>query len=160
MQGVHYALDAHDQKMLVPVGDTPSAQDKSFGFRSSHLREWVYEKLDKDADGSVRPDVTIIEADVLRHENALLKIADILRDAKNSSRGDVPPTIVPSTFDFDDMSAFVAGCEKVPDFRLLYRTGASFVSSRLGIDRIPPVSPSALFGSVTPRPKRQRVGWS
>jgi len=64
-----------------------------------------------------------------------------------------PPIIVPNTFVASDMAVLVAAILLVLGVKLLYRTGASFVSSRLGIAKIPPVSPEKMFGpSQSDRP--------
>lgn len=141
MNDVHYALDAEDHKTLIPVGETPSAADKGFGFNSSNLKEWVAEKYDhKDA-----PEVITISVEDLREEGAVEKVANILKNIKRDGK---PPIIVPNTFAASDMETFVAALGQAPDVKLLYRTGASFVSTRLGIEKIPPVSPKQLFEST------------
>ena len=148
---MHYALDAHDHKTLVPVGDTPSAQDKSFGFSSSNIKEWVEEKLDEAAFNGAefhRPEILTIGVDDLRRADAAESVAKILGTVKGRSAGGISPIIVPNTFSFNDMDAFIAGCDLVPDLKLLYRTGASFVSARLGIERKPPISAAELFGTA------------
>lgn len=145
MNDVHYALDAHDGVTLVPVGDTPSAADKGFGFKSSNLKQWIAEKY----EWQHVPDVISISVEELREGEAAEKIAARLRALKRSEDGK-PPIIVPNTFAPSDMEMFVATVGLAPEVRLLYRTGASFVSTRLGIAKIPPVSPEKLFGPVKP----------
>lgn len=142
---VHYALDAHDGITLVPVGDTPSAADKGFGFKSSNLREWIAEKYEwKDV-----PEVISISVEDLREEKAAEKVAARLRAIKNSE-DERPPIIIPNTFASSDMDVFVAAIHLAPEVRLLHRTGASFVSKRLGIAKVPPVSPEELFDPMRP----------
>lgn len=161
---MHYALDAHDGVSLVPVGDTPSAADKGFGFKSSDLKEWIAEKFDwQDVPGTIS-----IGVDELRGKDGPEKIAARLRGIKRNGR---PSIIIPNTFAVSDMESFVAAISLVPSLRLLYRTGASFVSTRLGIAKIPPVPPKELFeeskgkckvggltviGSYVPRTTAQR----
>lgn len=152
LRDVHYALDAHDHKTLVPVGDTPSAQDKSFGFSSSNIKEWIQEKSDSAAQQdsqSHRPEILTISVDHLRSADAAESVAKTLESIKGRSAGNFPPIVVPNTFSFNDMDAFITGCELVPHLSLLYRTGASFVSARLGIERKPPISTTELFGTAT-----------
>lgn len=145
MNDVHYALDAHDGVTLVPVGDTPSAADKGFGFRSSNLKDWIEEKYEwKDV-----PEVMSISVEELREEGAPEKISARLKAIKRTEDGK-PPIIVPNTFTSSDMEVFVAAMGLAPGVRLLYRTGASFVSTRLGIAKIAPVSPEKLFGPTKP----------
>lgn len=143
MNDVHYALDAHDGVTLVPVGDTPSAADKGFGFRSSNLQEWIAEKYEwKDV-----PEVISISVAELRERGATEKIAARLRGIKRGG-GLKAPIIIPNTFAAADMEVFVAAIGMVPEVRLLYRSGASFVSTRLGIGKIAPVSAEQVFGST------------
>ena len=149
---VHYALDAHDQKTLIPVGDTPSAQDKSFGFRSSNMRDWISEKLGTATTShgveEQAPTIVTISVDVLRRVDADEAVAEILRSTQGQPHiKDVPPIIVPNTFGADDMAAFVAGCDLVSNMKFLYRTGASFVSTRLNIRKRAPVNTNELFHS-------------
>ena len=141
MNDVHYALDAHDGVTLVPVGDTPSAADKGFGFNSSNLKEWIAEKYGwKDV-----PEVISISVEELCERGAAEKIAARLK-AISRTEGRKAPIVVPNTFAPADMEVFVAAIGLAPEVRLLYRTGASFVSTRLGIAKVPPVSPEQLFG--------------
>lgn len=142
MNNVHYALDPNDGVTLVPVGDTPSAADKGFGFESSSLKEWIAEKY----QWQEVPEVISISVDDLREENGPQKLAARLQQIKRNGR---PPIIIPNTFAVSDMEAFVAAISLVPNLRLLYRTGASFVSTRLGIADIPPVPPKHLFHGST-----------
>lgn len=44
MDDVHYAREGPE---LIPAGQTPFAADKAFGYRSSNLRDWVSEKIEK-----------------------------------------------------------------------------------------------------------------
>ena len=142
MNDVHYALDANDHETLVPVGETPSAADKGFGFKSSNLKEWIAEMYEhKDV-----PEVITISVEELRAKNGPQKIAARLKAIKSEGK---PPIIVPNTFAPSDTEAFVAAIALAPEIKLLYRTGASFVSTRLGIEEIPPVPPSQLFKSST-----------
>ena len=147
MGDVHYALDAHDDVTLVPVADTPSAADRGFGFRSSNLREWVKEKC----GGEDVPGVISVGVEELRQGRAAEKIAARLKAVVRRGDGR-PPVIVPNTFTPSDMEVFVAAIGMVPEVRLLYRTGASFVSTRLGIGKIPPISPEVFFRTPEPGP--------
>ena len=145
LDGVHYALDSHDQKTLMPVGDTPSAKDKGFGFRSSHMKEWTMEKMQTDID------FVSISVDMLRSEDAAERVAHTIKLAvEKRIDKHIRTVIVPDTFAPEDMMAFVAGCNLLSQVKLLYRTAASFVSSWLRIERMPPLQPSLLFnGKVT-----------
>jgi len=72
MNDAHYAVDSSDQQTLVPVGETLSAADKGFGFKSSILKEWVAEEHHhKD-----KPEVITISLEELREKGAPEKIAN------------------------------------------------------------------------------------
>lgn len=66
-EGGRYTLDdvhyLEEGGKLVPVGESPFAQDKSFGYQSSNLKDWVVEK----SRGSIAPE------DVLSVPNELLE---------------------------------------------------------------------------------------
>ncbi len=146
---VHYALDAHDGVTLVPVGETPSAADKGFGFSASNLREWVREKYDgvDDDDDDDVPEVISVSVEELREGDAAVeKIAARLKGIKRRQGGGKAPIVVPNTFAPCDMDVFVQAVGMASDVKLLYRTGASFVSARLGIGKLDSVSPEKLFG--------------
>lgn len=139
LNDIHYVREGIQ---LIPVGDTPFAADKDFGFRSSNLREWIEEKF-----GSRQtPRIESIGIDELREERAADKIATRL-DSIASGQG--PPLIVIlNAFSPADMNTFAEAVSlAAPSTRLLYRTGASFVSAHLGIEATPSLSPQDLFKS-------------
>lgn len=134
---VHYVRDGND---LIPVGDTPFAADSAFGYQSSNLCDWVLEKF----QGSEAPSCETVSISELRQDGAREKVALKLQDVAGR-RGLKPLVLVLNAFSSGDMETFVAARALAPEVKLLYRTGASFVSAYLGISPIAPLSPAVLF---------------
>ncbi|REE01188.1 four-carbon acid sugar kinase family protein [Marinoscillum furvescens] len=62
IEDVHYLEDGGS---LLPVGESPFAQDKSFGYQSSNLKDWVEEK----SGGRIaREDVVSVPIGLLEHQ--------------------------------------------------------------------------------------------
>ncbi len=120
---VHYVAEGDK---LVPAGETPFARDSAFGYRASNLREWVEEKT----GGRVRADhVAAITIDDLR-VGGPHRVAEKLMAI---SRGQMCAVNAAS---YRDMEVFVAGLllAEAQGKRFLYRTAASFVRVRAGIE--------------------------
>jgi len=135
---VHYAADG---EWLVPVGETQSARDAAFGFRSSNLREWVSEKH----GGRLAPaDVASLSLAEIRRGGP-----DAVAERLDSVRGG--RVCVANAASYRDLEVLVTGLLKVEAAgrRFLYRTAASFVRVRGGI---------APRGLLTPRELRSPGG--
>lgn len=140
---VHYVREG-DQ--LIPAGQTPLAGDKAFGYRSSNLREWVAEKF----EGNNVPKCQSISTAELRESDSIEKIA---KRPKDLSAHEVtgPDVLILIVFNPVDMETFVAARALAAEVNLVYRTGASFVSTYLHIDKTPPLSPAFLSPTRTAR---------
>lgn len=142
LQGGRYTInDIHyvqEGDHLVPAAQTPFAKDATFGYKSSNLRDYVVEKT-KGAIPKER--VTSISLDTIRTGGVDAVLDQLLRDV-NGPR----PVIVVNAAADEDIDVVVAALIKASDSgkRFLFRTGAAFVSARLGIPSIPPVSASQL----------------
>ena len=127
---IHY-LSENDH--LIPVGETPFARDPHFGFHSSNLVDWVMEK----SKGTTSRDmiVSISLEDIRRGVPA--EIADKLEALQHGS------VVVVNAVHQHDLNAFVLGLMEAESRgqSFLYRTAASFVSSRAGLE------PRPLLGS-------------
>ena len=128
---VHYV--AEGQK-LVPAARTPFAADAAFGYRNSNLRRWVVEKT----GGRVPPD---------RIES--LSIAELRRADGQSVRRKLAAMktgsvcIVNAASRQDLLAAVHALLQAEADGkRFLYRTAASFVAARSGIEPRPLLEPA------------------
>ncbi|KAL6364239.1 hypothetical protein LRP88_02156 [Fusarium phalaenopsidis] len=137
-QGGRYTIDdvhyIREDGMLVPVNQTPFAQDATFGYKSANLRQYVMEKCGGRFDESCFISITLED---IRLGGPAAVAKKLLSVETSSNRIFIVNAAAES-----DMHAFVAGlldAEK-RGRRYLYRTAAAFVSSRLGIKSIQPLT--------------------
>lgn len=89
---VHYLLD---QGRLLPVGESEFAGDKTFGYRSSHLGQWIEEK-----GGGPAGDVRSITLEDLRAGRSD-RIQEILRGASGFQK------IIVNAVSYEDLERFL-----------------------------------------------------
>ncbi|KAE8343963.1 hypothetical protein BDV24DRAFT_172274 [Aspergillus arachidicola] len=130
---VHYVAEGEN---LVPAGMTQFAKDATFGYKSSNLRDYVVEK----AAGRFQPEQL--------HSISIHDIREggpeaVFEKLMNIPRGGV---IIVNAAAESDMHVFVAGLllAEAKGKHFLYRTGAAFVSTRLGIRSKSPITASEL----------------
>lgn len=132
---VHYVVEGDT---LVPAADTPFAKDATFGYRNSNLREYVEEKtlgrISKDS-------VASLGLETIRLEGG--QSTALLQRLLAVPKGSIVIVNATTNEDIDAVVLAVLG-EMKEGKRYLFRTGASFVSARLGIAPIPPISASQL----------------
>jgi uncharacterized protein YgbK (DUF1537 family) len=119
---VHYVAQG---QWLLPAATTPFARDAVFGYRSSHLREWIAEKT----AGRVPADaVASLGLDELRQGGP----AAVLRRLCGLPAGSI---CVVNAAAERDLEVFVRGLldAETQGRRYLFRTAASFVAARLGL---------------------------
>ncbi|KAJ5514162.1 hypothetical protein N7463_003714 [Penicillium fimorum] len=128
--GVRYTIGdvqyVGDRDTLVPAAKTPFAKDRTFGYRSSNLREWVCEKAgsrfsSKDILSVTLEDIRLGGVSAIEQKLLLVPKGGIL---------------IVNAVQAEDMLMFSLALLEVRNRHKLwfaYRTGASFVSSRLGI---------------------------
>lgn len=128
---VHYVREGDT---LIPAGQTPFAQDATFGYQNSNLCNYVMEKCGSRFNQDSFLSISLEDIRL----GGPSKVAEKLLSRPGSPNTVILVNAVAET----DMSVFVAGLlEAAKDGRrYLYRTGASFVSSRLGIMGIPPLT--------------------
>lgn len=134
---VHYAADgAADEAWLVPVAQTPFAQDSAFGYQHSNLRHWVEEKT----RGRVRAgEVLSITLEDLRERGPTC-----VRETLLPLQGDA--VCIVNALCTRDLEVFTLGsleAEKAGK-HFLYRTAASFIPVRAGIAPRPPLTADEL----------------
>lgn len=137
--GVHYARVA-DQ--LVPVADTEFARDASFGYTHSYLPEWVEEKT----AGAIRADqVGVVTLAEIRGGGPGA-VASWLRDRPAGG------CVVFDAVEERDVEVVVAGLlqAEAAGRRYLYRSAASLVRVRAGIEPRPLLDPSTLGNPGNP----------
>jgi uncharacterized protein YgbK (DUF1537 family) len=139
---VHYVKSGD---MLVPAAQTPFAADASFGYKSSNLRNYIQEKAPgRFTDGQITS-VSLIDI----RTGGPARVYDILRAVTK------PGVVIVNAVEKSDMDVFCAGLlrARASGKKFLYRTGAAFVSSRLGIIRIPPLGRADINFQVTNKPR-------
>lgn len=138
---IHYVADPNGK--LVPAAQTPFAKDATFGYRNSNLRDYVVEK----SKGRITPEhVHSVTLEDIRR-GGHLRVAEVLKA--------LPPrsiVIVNAVVD-TDMETFVQGLleSQKQGKKYIYRTGAAFVSTRLGIQQISPLTPADLKMDLSPK---------
>ncbi|KAJ4171938.1 hypothetical protein NW754_007534 [Fusarium falciforme] len=137
-QGGRYTIDdvhyIKEDGMLVPVNQTPFAQDATFGYKNANLRQYVMEKCGGRFDESCFISITLEDIRLGGPAGVAKKLLSV---ETSSNRVFIVNAAAES-----DMHVFVAGlldAEK-RGRRYLYRTAAAFVSSRLGIKSIQPLT--------------------
>ncbi|RSM17834.1 hypothetical protein CDV31_003260 [Fusarium ambrosium] len=142
LQGGRYTInDIHyvqEGGHLAPAAQTPFAKDATFGYKSSNLRDYVVEKTKGEIP---KERVTSISLDTIRTGGVDVVLNQLFQDVKG-----LRPVIVVNAAADEDVDVVVAALIKASDSgkRFLFRTGAAFVSARLGIPSIPPISASQL----------------
>lgn len=144
LQGGRYTIgDVHyvaEGDKLIPAAQTPFAKDATFGYRSSNLRDYVVEK----SNGSISSDrvqsLSIVDIRNDGHGGAD-KVAQQLKDFPKGS------VVIVNAAAVEDIDVVIMGLLKataVYGKKFLFRTGAAFVSSRLAIPQIEPISAAQL----------------
>jgi uncharacterized protein YgbK (DUF1537 family) len=129
---VHYVAEGDD---LVPAAETAFARDSAFGYGHSDLREWVEEKSGGAiAAGAVQ---SISLAEIRR--NGPEAVRDRLESLQN---GDVCIVNAITARDLEVVALSSIQVEKTGR-TLIYRTAASFVAARMGLEPRPLWQPDA-----------------
>lgn len=144
LQGGRYTIgDVHyvqEGEKLLPASQTPFAKDATFGYRSSNLRDYVVEK----SKGTITKDqVTSISLDTIRSGGTDAVLKQLITTTETIHR----PVIVINAAADEDVDVVVEALTKASSSsgkRFLFRTGAAFVSARLAIPSIPPISAEKL----------------
>ena len=162
LEGGRYTLnDTHyvvEKGHLIPAGETEFAQDVTFGYQSSNLRQWIEEKTQGCITAN---DVNSISIEDLRVGGPKQVNAKLM----NLRRGEICIVNAVSYRDLEVLTRAILSAE-AQGKRFLYRTAASFVRVRAGISPRPllensdldlPRSGGALLiiGSHVPRTTEQ-----
>ncbi|MFN3309219.1 MAG: four-carbon acid sugar kinase family protein [Anaerolineales bacterium] len=123
---IHYVAEG---EFLVPAAETEYAKDATFGYQSSDLKQWVAEK----SGGRIAPSqVASVSLEVIR-QGGSEAVSEQLCRLKNAQ------VCIVNAASYRDLEVFVAGllrAEKAAK-RFLYRTAASFVRVRGGMEAFP-----------------------
>jgi uncharacterized protein YgbK (DUF1537 family) len=137
--GVHYLREAGQ---LVPAAQTQFAQDASFGFQHSDLREYVEEKT---AGRVTAADVIVIDLATIR--TSAESIAELVSPAINGR------VLVADCVTDDDLRALCLGLALAESRGkvFLYRTGPAFVGARVGQPQPEPLDVAAVLADADER---------
>lgn len=123
---VHYWVTDGE---ATPVGETPFADDATFGFASSDLRDWVAEKT----EGRVAADeVAALTIDVIR--SGVDAVASFLREVPAGS------VVVVDVVDETDMRVLALALHRMRDRDVLLRVGPPYVRAHIGQEIAEPVT--------------------
>ncbi|KAH7242103.1 hypothetical protein BKA59DRAFT_440904 [Fusarium tricinctum] len=144
LQGGRYTINdihyVHEGDNLIPAAETPFAKDATFGYKSSNLRDYVVEK----SKGNIPHDkIASIDLETIRKGGPSAVLEKIMQLPKPDKS---PVVLVINAAADEDIDVVVTALLQASQQgkRFLYRTGAAFVSSRLGISSIPPLSADQL----------------
>jgi uncharacterized protein YgbK (DUF1537 family) len=125
VDSVHYWVTDGE---ATPVGETPFAQDATFGFASSDLREWVAEKTEgRIAAG----DVAALTIGLIR--SGVDAVASFLRDVPTGS------VVVVDVVEESDMRVVALALHRMRDRAVLLRVGPPYVRAHIGQEIAEPV---------------------
>ncbi|MGI9537702.1 MAG: four-carbon acid sugar kinase family protein [Desulfocapsaceae bacterium] len=130
LEGGRYTLnDIHyvkERDSLVPAALTPFAKDAAFGFINSNLKNYIEEKT----GGKIKAEEVIAVSLQDIRVGGPDKVADIFRSVPRGAACFI------NAASYRDMEVVVAALIKVENegYEFLYRTAASFVRSRIGLD--------------------------
>jgi len=130
---MHYVADGD---WLIPAAQTPFARDATFGYRASHLPSWVEEKT----GGRVRAAAVVsVSIDLIRRDGP----GGVAACLAGLDHGRVCVVNAASERDLAVVALGVIKAE-ARGRRFLYRTAASFVPPRAGLDPRPLLTPADL----------------
>lgn len=126
---IHYLKEGEN---WIPVGKTPYAQDKTFGYQSSNLKDWVEEKT----KGKVKAnEVNSVSIENLEDSDEGLVLEIINKSDK---------FLIVNALNQNHLENF-SSIVKKSNRRIIFRTGASFVASFGNIDKKPLLQKSDLL---------------
>ena len=143
---IHFVRDGDH---FVPAAETEFARDATFGYSARTLPGWVEEKTQQRVKTA---DVASLTLEEIRRGGPE-RVAARLRAARHGQ------PIVVNALDYPDLWTVVLGLlqAEAEGKRYLYRTGASFVRARAGIDARPLLGRDELLGPNARRPARGLV---
>lgn len=94
LEDVHYVAEG---ETLVPAGNTEFAKDRTFGYTSSNLKEWIEEKSKSEFKKEDVISITLEELRILDYETTMSK----LMNAANFQK------VIVNAISYDDIKVFV-----------------------------------------------------
>lgn len=134
---IHYVAEGNE---LTPAGRTEFAQDSVFGYRSSNVREWVEEKTGGRTPASQVATVSLEDIRIGGPDRVAERLLSL---------GDVRACF-PNAVSMRDIEVFALGVVRAEEHgaRFVYRSAASFVQARGGLESRPLLTASYLDSSV------------
>lgn len=125
---IHYVREGDN---LIPAAQTQFALDKAFGFSKSNLKEWVAEKTNGRISSS---EVHSISIEDIRHGGPK-RVVTLLSAVPRQS------ACIVNFADYRDMEVLVTALLQLEKEgkEFLYRTAASFVRTRIGMEENSPL---------------------
>ncbi|APJ13337.1 four-carbon acid sugar kinase family protein [Bacillus safensis] len=122
IDNIHYVQEGHE---LIPAGDTEFARDRTFGFQSSHLGEWIEEKSEgmftkENTTYISLADLRALRIDQIKHQ--LMSVKDFKK-------------VVVNAVDYDDVKVFVTALIEAIQAgqQLMFRSAAALTKVLGGI---------------------------
>ncbi|CRK30682.1 hypothetical protein BN1708_015829 [Verticillium longisporum] len=131
VDNVHYVAEG---ARLVPAAQTPFAADATFGYASSDLRDYVAEKTAGAVPAAAVQSITL---QTIREGGPDAVLAQLLALERGATPAAAAVVVVVN-------AAAESDVDVAATLPLLYRTGAAFVSARLGIKPIAPITAAQL----------------
>ena len=131
LEGGRYTLDdthyVQEKSLLVPAAETVFAQDAAFGFSHSNLTKWIEEKTHGELRAEEVHSITL--ADIRR--GGPERVALLLAQVEDGQ------ACIVNAASYRDMEVVVSALQLVENSgkEFLYRTAASFVRTRTGLDQ-------------------------
>lgn len=122
IDNIHYVQEGHE---LIPAGNTEFARDRTFGFQSSHLGEWIEEKSEgmftkENTTYISLADLRALRIDQIKHQ--LMGVKDFKK-------------VVVNAVDYDDVKVFVTALIEAIQAgqQLMFRSAAALTKVLGGI---------------------------
>ncbi len=121
-ENIHYVKE---QDALVPCGETEFAKDKTFGYRSSHLGEWVAEKTGGEYPAAGCVFISLSDLRGVEINRITQQLCQVTGFGK----------VIVNALDYSDLAVFCAALYRAlaQGKRFLFRTAAAFVKVAAGV---------------------------
>ncbi|WP_280149138.1 four-carbon acid sugar kinase family protein [Bacillus safensis] len=122
IDNIHYVQEGHE---LIPAGDTEFARDRTFGFQSSHLGEWIEEKSEGIFTKENTTYISLADLRALRIDQIKQQLMGV-KDFKK---------VVVNAVDYDDVKVFVTALIEAIQAgqQLMFRSAAALTKVLGGI---------------------------
>ncbi|GLF83990.1 MULTISPECIES: four-carbon acid sugar kinase family protein [Bacillus] len=122
IDNIHYVQEGHE---LIPAGDTEFARDRTFGFQSSHLGEWIEEKSEGMFTKKNTTYISLADLRALRIDQIKQQLMSV-KDFKK---------VVVNAVDYDDVKVFVTALIEAIQAgqQLMFRSAAALTKVLGGI---------------------------